>query len=359
MTRKRDDQTIRIKRHLLLAPAMFLVLGVLAACGLAKTPEPTVTLAPTAAPTATEPPTATEAPTATLAPTAAPEAPSGLDAVLAGARQVMLTWIDNSTTEDGFLVRRALPDTDDPGLELGRPLVDATNFTDNSLECGDSFQYYVASFNSAGISEAVCLRVTLPAQCDDLSQPLVKEECDSAPAAATTGGTGSSGVPTCGDSVCNGTESNQTCPADCSSGCGNQVCDAGESFATCPNDCALAVLCNNNSVCDIGESPSTCKDCSGCNANLVCDAGENAITCPTDCGLVVTCNNNGTCDPGENIATCPADCTLLSTCNNNGVCDAGESLSSCPADCALSSVCNNNGVCDFWETAGTCPADCH
>jgi len=269
----------------------------------------------------------------------------------------MLTWTDNSETEDGFIIRRVLADTDDPGIELGRPLADAASFADGSVECSRVYQYYVAAFNVAGVSEAACLRVALPARCDDPSQPLDTEECDPLPAAV--GGTGAAGTPRCGDSVCNGTETNLTCPADCAAGCGNLICDPGESFATCPGDCALVVVCNNNGVCDPGEAPSTCADCTGCNANGTCDQGENPITCPTDCALVVTCNNNGTCDAGENIATCPADCAIVAACNNNGVCDSGESFSTCPGDCALTVVCNNNGVCDFWETASTCPADCH
>lgn len=356
----KDEAFIRIKRqHATLALAMLFVVVGLAACGLisGETETPTPTPAEVVV---EEPPTETPTPTEEPAPTGPPEAPSNLTAILSGAREVTLAWMDNSMFEEGFIVVRALAETDDPGVELGRPAQDATGFVDGSVECSGRYWYLVSAFNSLGVSEAVCKQVELPEDCEDESQPLVVTECEAPDMMETPTPmvSGEGGEPVCGDGICNGAETNDTCAADCSPDCGNGTCDDGESFATCPGDCALAVTCNNDSVCDVGETPDTCGDCAACNNNGTCDAGENAFTCPADCALVITCNNDGVCDTGENIATCPGDCIPASACNNNGTCDAGESFASCPGDCAMTVVCNGNGVCELFETAATCPSDC-
>lgn len=64
-------------------------------------------------------------------------------------------------------------------------------------------------------------------------------------------------VPVCGDSVCNGTETYASCPADCHliivtpyfpvtlipmPICGNDVCESGETPFTCPADCHLILI---------------------------------------------------------------------------------------------------------------------
>jgi hypothetical protein len=356
----RDKAFIVIrKQHLTLAFALLLIVLGLAACGLLSGESDTPTPVPTEA---TEAPTETPTPTEEPAPTGPPEAPTNLTAILSGAREVTLAWTDASQFEEGFIVVRALAETDDPGVEMGRPAQNATGFVDGSVECSGKYWYLVSAFNSLGVSEAVCKQVELPENCEDDTQPLVVTDCVPADEMETptpmASGEGGGGTPVCGDGICNGAETNNTCAADCPSSCGNRTCDEGESFASCPGDCALAVVCNNDGTCDVGETPGTCGDCAACNNNGSCDAGENAFTCPVDCVMVITCNNNGVCDTGENIGTCPADCTPVSTCNNNGVCDAGESFTSCPADCALTVICNNNGVCDLFETASSCPSDC-
>ncbi|RME20293.1 MAG: hypothetical protein D6806_16665, partial [Deltaproteobacteria bacterium] len=66
---------------------------------------------------------------------------------------------------------------------------------------------------------------------------------------------------TCGDGVCNGTESPLDCPQDCGT-CGNGSCDAGEDQASCCTDCGCpsSYLCISNSC---GPDPSlgdTCTD---------------------------------------------------------------------------------------------------
>lgn len=315
MTRSaKSHSTIAIKRQVFVGAMLLLVLVVMAACGIITGPEPTQTVVPTEAPAtatgaATNTPEPTEEPpTATSAPTEPPEAPSEFDAALTAAEELTLSWVDNSETEAGFIIRRVLANTDDPGIEMGRPVADATSFIDRSIECSAVYQYYISAFNPAGVSEATCVRVTTPAQCDQDGQSVQTEDCDPAPGAVS----GAADTPACG----------------------NLICDEGESFASCTSDCALVIVCNNNGVCDMGEQPSTCaNDCSSCNVNLTCEQGENPITCPTDCALVLSCNNNGVCDAGENVANCTADCLPTGACNFNGACDAGESFASCPSDC--------------------------
>ena len=75
----------------------------------------------------------------------------------------------------------------------------------------------------------------------------------------------------CGDGVCNGTESCETCPEDCMPcrpRCGDGICNGSETPETCSRDCLRA---------DAGQAGI--KTC----GNGVCGADENANTCPSDC----------------------------------------------------------------------------
>ena len=179
----------------------------------------------------------------------------------------------------------------------------------------------------------------------------------------------------CGNGVCDASESDLLCIADCAcldnicdtgetnkcavggvirtnpgcstlanvDRCGDGVCSAGESYnetlkkIVCKDDCSCG-----NRVCEpaIGETMSTCfRDCS-CG-NGICDGVDTRYNCLQDCSC-----GNGTCDPqyGENWRTCLTDCRC-----GNGICDSsyGETPSNCYIDC---SVCGN-GVCEFRETA--------
>jgi hypothetical protein len=68
----------------------------------------------------------------------------------------------------------------------------------------------------------------------------------------------------CGDGVCNGSESCSSCPADCGAChfCGDGVCDGNESCATCQQDCqpCNCGTCNDGSPCCGGP----CSDGSFC-----------------------------------------------------------------------------------------------
>ena len=72
-------------------------------------------------------------------------------------------------------------------------------------------------------------------------------------------------APSCGDSVCAGTETASSCPVDCpSSTCGNGTCEANESVASCAQDCQPAPTCGDQ-TCSGSESCSSCSaDCGQC-----------------------------------------------------------------------------------------------
>jgi hypothetical protein len=71
----------------------------------------------------------------------------------------------------------------------------------------------------------------------------------------------------CGDGLCNGSETQYTCPTDCgypppNPYCGDGVCNNGETQYSCPSDC--------------GSSGPVCGD-------GICSSGES-LCCPSDCG---------------------------------------------------------------------------
>lgn len=99
--------------------------------------------------------------------------------------------------------------------------------------------------------------------------------------------------------------------------CGDGLCNGEETELTCPIDSCVS-LCGNGK-CDMEE-------------------GEDADSCLMDC----QCNYDGTCDPWETVDACSIDCTC-----GNFVCDylLGENMKNCPSDCG----CNANHHCEAWE----------
>ncbi len=82
---------------------------------------------------------------------APPAAPSNLLATAStNSLQISLTWTDNSTTEDGFLVERS-PDGSTNWTQVGTPAINATSFTDSSasLAVGTTYYYRVRATNAA------------------------------------------------------------------------------------------------------------------------------------------------------------------------------------------------------------------
>lgn len=74
----------------------------------------------------------------------------------------------------------------------------------------------------------------------------------------------------CGDGICNGTETEFTCPWDCAPPptgyCGDAICEFPEDSFSCPQDCGF-------------PTGGSCGD-------NVCEFPENQFDCPQDCGLI-------------------------------------------------------------------------
>jgi len=177
--------------------------------------------------------------------------------------------------------------------------------------------------------------------------------------------------PFCGDGVCNGDETEATCPEDC------------ESTGTC-SDCEFDFTPYGSECCDSAweEFGINCADleanyywdCSGCNCpgdgaaecgDGACNGDETYDTCPEDC------NAPGECDTGQ-----IADCDESGECwadswIGDGYCDGyaqayGADLccydndgGDCTdAECAAQDPFCGDGMCNGDEDETSCPEDC-
>lgn len=82
---------------------------------------------------------------------AAPEAPTNLRASLAGAVTVVLSWEDNSASEEGFNIERRTEDGDFGLIDTVN--ADVTQYIDTGLTPGTTYVYRVQAFSSGGESE--------------------------------------------------------------------------------------------------------------------------------------------------------------------------------------------------------------
>lgn len=349
----------------------------------------------------------------------APAAPSALAATLTANSQVQLTWADNSDNEDGFTVRRALADSGDMGVVLGRTSADGTIYGDANVSCETAYTYFVSAFNVAGVSTELCLRVQVPSNCSDPTQPLTTSACDdndliptltlqpsptvavgnsnNAPSSGNNGnsqqaqptattstvnptatssvnptGTATSGqsptatpttqaAPVCGDNDCNGSEDSSSCPQDCPVSCGDGVCDSNEGPDSCEADCPA--VCGDG-LCTHSEDGLSCDvDCGLvvpiCGDGF-CDIFEDSLSCPQDCITTLDVCGDGICGPNEDEVSCSSDCqqAFVPVCGDT-YCDPGEDQINCPEDCAVvfGIVCGD-GMCTGNESNSTCPVDC-
>lgn len=166
---------------------------------------------------------------------------------------------------------------------------------------------------------------------------------------AHAGGAGS-----CGNGQCQNSESCESCPADCgvcAPYCGDGTCDTtdGETCGNCEPDCNACPDVCGDGACTGSETNVSCPgDCSVCGDGA-CNGTETCASCTGDCGPCGTCGD-GTCDAtdGETCDTCPGDCGGACSCGN-GTCEGTEDCSSCAADC---------GSCTASEADfASCPAD--
>ncbi|MBI4267091.1 MAG: hypothetical protein HY668_01835 [Chloroflexi bacterium] len=92
----------------------------------------------------------------------APLAPGGLTATVTSATQVYLLWADNSNNEAGFRIERARDAAFAVELVSFQVMVDATNYSDNSVTTLNTYYYRVFAFNAAGNSPPSNVAITTP-----------------------------------------------------------------------------------------------------------------------------------------------------------------------------------------------------
>ena len=153
----------------------------------------------------------------------------------------------------------------------------------------------------------------------------------------------------CGDGVCGGGETCESCEQDCgpcSPGCGDNTCGAIESPCSCPADCGLPC---ENEVCGDDGCGGSCGLCPGWQD--ACTGGQCIcqINCEgKECGADGCGGECGDC-PGEQMHCVEGGvCQCFGSCGGNECGDdgCGESCGECPDD----KVCHPDGYCD-------CPPD--
>ncbi len=163
--------------------------------------------------------------------------------------------------------------------------------------------------------------------------------------------------PPCGDNICNGDETCNTCPGDCGScesppGCGNGIleenigeeCDEGDENddgGSCTLDCKLTYCgdgvlqtINGEGIreqCDDGNT----NDGDGCDSNCQLEDAESKPECAD--GI----DNDGDGDVDLNDGGCSGSTDNDETNCGDGECEGGENTNSCPTDCENPETENN------------------
>ncbi len=174
----------------------------------------------------------------------------------------------------------------------------------------------------------------------------------------------SKGVAVCGDKTCQSTENCATCPGDCGK-CGDYACVCKNDGFCCKTkfDSTCATACGKcaggpcpvsscgDGLCNGGETCDSCSsDCGACKCgDGKCSVGEDCAKCPGDCGACKC--GDGKCTTGEDCAKCPGDCGACKC--GNGKCEPGETATSCAADCAIAYGCKGKCGKSSKEPDGT------
>ena len=92
-----------------------------------------------------------------------PAAPNTLVVTAASARQVNLTWKDNSATEQGFAVERTVAGTGSSNYQTIATLpANGTSFSDTGVSPGTTYGYRIRAFNDVGSSYSSSQFATTP-----------------------------------------------------------------------------------------------------------------------------------------------------------------------------------------------------
>ena len=159
----------------------------------------------------------------------------------------------------------------------------------------------------------------------------------------------------CGDTLCNGEETCNTCEQDCgrcASVCGDGICSTDE-------------FQSGSCIIDCGEPPAYCGD-------ETCDPGESCVTCIADCGHCPPECGDGECNGDETCDSCKVDCgECKPVCGNSKIegeeqCDDGNSNAGdgC-VDCKYENKCGDGTLdddenCDDGNTTSGdgCSSEC-
>jgi len=160
---------------------------------------------------------------------------------------------------------------------------------------------------------------------------------------------------------CSGCE----CPGDAPPECGDGMCNGDETYETCPQDCNAPGECDDGYIIDcsgdgdccpeswIGDTFEDCEDqLYGCDLTCYDNDGGDCAGCEDE-GLV-TCFD-GTCAASE------ADCPDAPEVETPAICLEGATYSGAPAVKAtwyIEVVCGD-GICNGDETFENCPDDCN
>src|SRR6185503_12204836 len=83
---------------------------------------------------------------------AAPAAPGGLVASAQSGSQFNLSWIDNSSNEDGFVIERSLNGT--TFEQIATLAANQTTYASTGLKSNTRYYFRVRAFNELGLSAA-------------------------------------------------------------------------------------------------------------------------------------------------------------------------------------------------------------
>lgn len=110
--------------------------------------------------------------------------------------------------------------------------------------------------------------------------------------------------PSCGNGICDASETCGSCNADCKCGvsgrceqgmcvtfCGNGVCETSENYKTCSSDCKRESTCGDY-VCEELEERICCTDC-GCESGYTCSNNECVLA--DECTYDLDCDDKNAC----------------------------------------------------------------
>jgi len=195
-------------------------------------------------------------------------------------------------------------------------------------------------------------------------------------------------APECGDGVCNGNETTDTCYGDCPlvALCGDGACNGTENTSNCLKDCPTGSPICGDGLCQKPEGPLACPvDCNplvsgilvclqakcgaataACLANQACyNVLGEAAACLTNCAgsadCVDWCKTSVSKTPlAVPVVDCGFDACLGAPAGKicgDGTCEASETKMKCPSDCPDPAKCGD-GACSLPESMATCPVDC-